>query len=261
MLDIHRGFVDLNVAVCLLQTRNCLPCFVLMLHQSFLKRVLATSATKMETSIALETVQKTSEKKSKWFIFNYMMMGFAVIAPTMLLSIWNYILFSNGWTYSTAAVSRVISIYRGDIFYVQLALVVPASIMLTMMAFVRNIQVHVYFVNDTEEFGLFWRYLNVLSTLGFIIGIIGVPLLIAFNSTDTPVIHIVFAGQVVVGFFFGEFFWGILTLKHRLFVYRNTSDCKSVMYFIDAIWYILVALVGVAGSTIYVCSCCLRTLA
>ena len=198
----------------------------------------------------LEAVRQTKVKRWKWFII--MNMIFAVIAPTVILAVWHYILWKTGRSYESSSLSRVISSYRSE-FALQISLVIPCLIMMSVVALVRNIQIHVYFVNDADHFALRWRYLNVFSSISFIVGIVvGFPGLIIFNTTDYPAIHVVFATIIVVCLFFGEFILGILTFKHRRFVHRRDENCKAVVYFIDAVWYIVVSVIGVVAATVYV---------
>eukprot|EP01084_Bolivina_argentea_P143268 251644_1 len=189
---------------------------------------------------------------TKWQWWTYMLMSFSFFAPTLILGSWLYILFDGGWSFNNAAVSRVISPYRGNLFYFMLVCTIPSVIMLLFVALVRNIQIHVYFVND--DFSLYWKYLNIIATISTIIGVvIGLPLMIAFNSTDYPLIHIIWAGVLVIFLFFGELFQAILTLKHRDFVRKKDNQtCKNALYFIDGIYFLIFSIIGVLGAVLYV---------
>eukprot|EP01084_Bolivina_argentea_P032294 59743_1 len=192
------------------------------------------------------------KQRKKWKCYVYTLMCFSFVGPILVLFSWYYILLSNGWTCTTAAVSRVISTERVE-FYLMLVFTIPGILMITLTEFIRNLQIHVYFVNDSDTFTLCWRYLNLISIISYIIAISGLILMFIFNSTDYPIIHIVCAGVLVLFLFISQIFHGILTLKQRDVQYRNNNkNCKTVFYFIECIWYICVAVIGFAGTVVYV---------
>ena len=187
--------------------------------------------------------------RRKWLCYNGTLMALAFFTPTIILIEWNFVLLWKQWKYTNASVSRVLA--EPTWFPLTLSVNITAMIGFAIPVMARNIQIHVYFVN--ESFSLYWRYFNVISLILAFIGYIGAILMTIFDVHDWPLIHIITAGILVFGLGFYEMLHAILTLKHRIYVYKNNDNkCKSSWYFIDVIYYIITFTLGIGWTVAYV---------
>ena len=187
--------------------------------------------------------------KFKWQMFNYVVLGSTLMGVTLPLSEWNFVCFVKGWKYTNASVSRVLA--EPSYFPLTLTVNIISLILLAIPILMRNIQIHVYFVN--ESFSLCWRYFNLLSLIMIICAYIGMILMTIYDVHNYPVTHIIYAGILIGSFWFYQLFHTIITLRFRYFMYaKNFYYCYFALYFIDGIFYLLTSLLGLGWTIAYV---------